>query len=150
MRRAKALRMRARAVPGVPIVYVKRSVMILEPMSNPSEDVREGVERGKFRVGIEGDAELGKKKGGVKKAKGPNPLSVKKPKKRVEGGASGSKQVDKKSDAAEGGAVDVSEKHEDGDAAPKPKRKRRHHKSAKREGGDEGAGQDEPAAESMN
>lgn len=161
VRRAKALRMRARAVPGVPIVYVKRSVMILEPMSNPSEDVREGVERGKFRVGIEGDAELGKKrkrggddegkkKGGVKKAKGPNPLSVKKPKKRVEGGASGSKQVDKKSDAAEGGAVDVSEKHEDGDAAPKPKRKRRHHKSAKREGGDEGAGQDEPAAESMN
>ena len=159
MRKAKALRIAARAVPGVPIVYVKRSVMILEPMSNPSDNVREGLEKGKLRAGLDGDAALGKrkrgdgeegkKKGGVKKAKGPNPLSMKKPKKRADESSEGkSKQADKKkSDAAESGGAEAAEKQEDGDSAPKPKRKRRHHKSAKNDGGDgDGAWQNETAA----
>lgn len=163
MRRAKALRISARAVPGVPIIYVKRSVMILEPMSTPSEDVREDVERGKFRAGLDGDTSLGKrkrsdeegkKKGGVKKAKGPNPLSAKKPKKRAnEGDASGpSKRENKERGVIEAKEVaDGPEKSQDGDAAPKPKRKRRHHKGAKRDGDDDGAGQGEAAvAESMD
>src|SRR5215471_11906793 len=46
------LRRGARAIPGVPIIYVKRSVMVLEPMSVPSEGVRVGLERGKFRTGV--------------------------------------------------------------------------------------------------
>lgn len=36
-------------VQGVPSVYVKRSVMVMEPMSALSESVREGGERGKLR-----------------------------------------------------------------------------------------------------
>lgn len=137
MRRAKMLRIKARAVPGVPVVYVKRSVMILEPMSGSSEDVREGVERGKFRAGIEGDSSLGKRKrvedgknrkGGVKKAKGPNPLSVKKSKRvgESEKQSGGKKEV---GNDPKDGAVSVSEQQ---DESSKPKRKRRH-KSAKQD-----------------
>ena len=43
-----------RGVKGVPLVYVKRSVMIMEPMSDGSASVREGIERGKFRTGLRG------------------------------------------------------------------------------------------------
>ena len=41
-----------RGVRGVPLVYVKRSVMIMEPMAESSMSVREGIERGKFRTGL--------------------------------------------------------------------------------------------------
>ena len=43
-----------RSVKGVPLVYVKRSVMIMEPMAESSINVREGLERGKFRIGLRG------------------------------------------------------------------------------------------------
>lgn len=131
MRRSKALRSAARSIPGVPIIYVKRSVMVLEPMSNPSETVRDGHERGKFRAGLDVDPALGKrkrdgdaegdeasgeepKKKRTPKVKGPNPLSVKKAKKRPDAPAS------KKKDEV---VADVDET-----AAAKPKRKRRHNK----------------------
>ncbi|KAI5288472.1 Small subunit processome component [Ascosphaera acerosa] len=114
-RKASQFRWQARQVPGVPIIYVKRSVMILEPLSGGSERVREGVERDKLREGLKvkstpgsGSAAPGTgltaslsdvggkrkreetqsgatdrpKKRAAKKVKGPNPLSVKKPKKR--------------------------------------------------------------------
>lgn len=103
----EAVRRWCRGVRGVPLVYVKRSVMVMEPMNEGSLGVREGVEKGKMRSGLRGrvgDALLGKRKRGdgdeigegqegadevaktEKKArkkgpKGPNPLSVKKPKK---------------------------------------------------------------------
>ena len=103
-----------RGIAGVPLVYLKRSVMILEPMGAVSERVREGEERGKVRAGLAGrrgaanglkrrrdedeegevDDEDGAltdrkseppvKKTGVRGPKGPNPLSVKKPKKEKE------------------------------------------------------------------
>ncbi|KAL8729678.1 MAG: hypothetical protein Q9181_004921 [Wetmoreana brouardii] len=49
-----------RGIKGVPIVYVKRSVMILEPMAEGSVGVKEGTERDKFRTGLRGRA--GKRK----------------------------------------------------------------------------------------
>ena len=76
-------------------MYVRRSVMIMEPMAALGRGKREGLERGKLREGVERlrpgakrkrggeEGEVGKKK---KKAKGPsepNPLSVKKKKARV-------------------------------------------------------------------
>ena len=101
-----------RGVQGVPLVYVKRSVMIMEPMADSSVNVREGIERGKFRTGLRGrppsastkrkrEEERSESEGGeaetaegddhgeekvvkkrkVRGPKGPNPLSVKKPKK---------------------------------------------------------------------
>ncbi|CAD6568872.1 MAG: hypothetical protein ASARMPRED_002083 [Alectoria sarmentosa] len=41
-----------RGIKGVPLVYVKRSVMIIEPMATSSVNVREGMERKKFRSGL--------------------------------------------------------------------------------------------------
>jgi U3 small nucleolar RNA-associated protein 23 len=100
----------ARGVRGVPLVYVKRSVMVMEPMSEGSLSVREREEKGKLRSGIRkvGGGERGLKRGretedGDKEAedyregreakkkkirgpKGPNPLSVKKAKRESEGG----------------------------------------------------------------
>ncbi|EXJ74797.1 uncharacterized protein A1O5_01493 [Cladophialophora psammophila CBS 110553] len=97
---------RARLIPGVPIVYVKRSVMILEEMSGVSERSVRSQEKEKFSQGLiglssrkrkrgegedesdDGDDDLlpekqGPKIRGMKKAKGPNPLSVKKRKVKV-------------------------------------------------------------------
>ena len=43
-----------RGIRGVPLVYVRRSVMVMEPMAESSLGAREGFEKGKFRVGIRG------------------------------------------------------------------------------------------------
>lgn len=159
VRRAKMLRNGARAIPGVPIVYVKRSVMVLEPMSRPSEGVRDGFEQGKFRVGLDESA-LGKRKrdgegggeekkkraGPEKKAKGPNPLSMRKPKKRddqdppTQRKKEGRKEDEK---TAQGG--DEPERKEGDSSALKPKRRRRHHKGVKEGDGDgDGDGANDP------
>ena len=97
------------------MVYVKRSVMVMEPMAEGSLGVREGVERGKLKEGLrargrggvllerkrkiadeeaeglDGQKLVGnglekenemrqEKKRKIRGPKGPNPLSVKKPK----------------------------------------------------------------------
>ncbi|KAF8866546.1 hypothetical protein BDZ45DRAFT_568971, partial [Acephala macrosclerotiorum] len=41
-----------RTVLGVPLVYINRSVMIMEPMASSTADNREKEERGKFRAGL--------------------------------------------------------------------------------------------------
>ncbi len=58
------VRRRMRTIPGVPLVYVKRSVMVMEPMADSSEGVREGMERGKFRSGLRSkrDSTVGSKR----------------------------------------------------------------------------------------
>lgn len=105
-----------RGIKGVPLVFVKRSVMVMEPMAADSVNAREGMEREKFRSGLktrgrgligkrkrdedDGDAVAGEsreaksrtegderaaKKKKAKGPKGPNPLSVKKPRKETVG-----------------------------------------------------------------
>jgi U3 small nucleolar RNA-associated protein 23 len=91
-----AVRRAFRNVPGVPLIYIRRSVMILEPMSSATAGVRNDQERAKFRAGLKSqraarstslsasvDAQNApvKKKPRARGAKGPNPLSVKKSKK---------------------------------------------------------------------
>lgn len=49
-----------RGIKGVPLIYIKRSVMILEPMADDSVRLRTREERGKFRAEIKGA--LGKRK----------------------------------------------------------------------------------------
>ncbi|KAF9886639.1 hypothetical protein FE257_011279 [Aspergillus nanangensis] len=146
LRRAQTLRASARAIAGVPIVYVKRSVMVLEPMSRLSEGIREGYEMGKFRAGLSepqkktkaagvAGEESKKKKKEKNQVKAPNPLSVKKPKKRVEDAPA----------KREGGVrreEDGEENVEEGeDSAPKPKRRRRHNKGPRFEEGFGGDGE---------
>lgn len=99
------VRERARMIPGVPVVYVKRSVMILEELSGVSDRSRNKAEREKFSEGLvdtrkrkrgettEGEGEddelaeldprpqQGSSSRGMAKARGPNPLSVRKKKK---------------------------------------------------------------------
>ena len=100
----------ARSLRGVPMIYVKRSVMVMEPMAQASVGVREREEKSKLRAGVRKSAGsgdlLGKRKWGddaldgvgkdvaadgaqeaepkkKRKAhglKGPNPLSIKKKK----------------------------------------------------------------------
>ncbi|KAF9876452.1 rRNA-processing protein utp23 [Colletotrichum karsti] len=127
-----------REIPGVPQIYIKRSVMILEPMATDSQEIRAKEEKSKFRDGLirperkrkreddEGEKEEEEDKGDAasadgktekKKAKkrgpkGPNPLAVKKAKKATDG-----EQKPKPSTTGEGG---------EGDATAKKKRKRRH------------------------
>ncbi|KAL9138489.1 MAG: hypothetical protein Q9175_000277 [Cornicularia normoerica] len=89
-----------RGIKGVPLVFVKRSVMVMEPMAANSVNAREGLigkrkrdendgdavaEEGQEAKSItESDERAGKKKK-RKGPKGPNPLSVKKPKKATVG-----------------------------------------------------------------
>ena len=60
----EAVRRFCRGVRGVPLVFVRRSVMIMEPMAERSIGVREGLERSKFRSGLKarGMGSLGKRK----------------------------------------------------------------------------------------
>lgn len=106
-----------RQIPGVPLIYINRSVMIMEPMAEVTEDVRDKAENDKFRSGLKtrpsasvvaakrkrdedaegsGDeedegaaaAQPEPKKKRKPGPKAPNPLSAKKPKKRSDQQAS--------------------------------------------------------------
>ena len=168
-----------RELRGVPLVFVKRSVMVMEPMAAGSVNAREDLEREKFRnglktrgVGIVGkrkrneddnvsvagegqrmksitelDESPGKKRK-IRGPKGPNPLSVKKPKKsRVDGqkeetsregvldGPPGHSDAGERNAQTMVTALDIIEgsSNETHDHEAKRKRKRKH-KSKKLEG----------------
>ncbi|GMM33154.1 rRNA-binding ribosome biosynthesis protein [Saccharomycopsis crataegensis] len=89
------LRRKLRHIPGVPLLYMNRSVMIMEPLSNSSDAKQKQFEQSKLSGGLNdikagklvkggnstGEAE--KEKAGAKRKRGPkepNPLSMKKKK----------------------------------------------------------------------
>lgn len=96
------VRDRARMIPGVPIIYVKRSVMVLEEPATSTTRAIRNIEKEKYKDGI-GGAVRGVKRGReddddsdienaqssapkgkpVMRAKAPNPLSMKKKKVKV-------------------------------------------------------------------
>ncbi|KAI9655633.1 MAG: hypothetical protein M1829_000632 [Trizodia sp. TS-e1964] len=51
---AREVRAFMRTILGVPLLYISRSVMIMEPMSSSSLHTREKEEQGKFRIGLKG------------------------------------------------------------------------------------------------
>ncbi|KAK1688353.1 Fcf1-domain-containing protein [Colletotrichum godetiae] len=131
-----------REIPGVPQIYIKRSVMILEPMATESVAIRTKEEKSKFRDGLvrperkrkredeDDEEENGKEGGAAGKAggqeqqqkkdkkrgrKGPNPLAVKKAKKATNSNAAPKE--------ARGAAADGDEGEGEGPA--KKKRRRR-------------------------
>lgn len=158
-----------RSVKGVPLVYVKRSVMVMEPMAESSVGVREGMERGKFRSGLRGKGHIGSKRkressidaepGDVQDAsgvdhekaiygeqapkkkklrgpKGPNPLSVKKSKRKQENQVQGDQDGEEPDIAAvhmtgietggsEENLINITEGTLDGTQNPPKKRKRK-------------------------
>lgn len=152
---APEIRQDLRAVPGVPLVYINRSVMIMEPMAPISAMKREREERGKFVAGIkdtrpkqtkrkreeegvEGEVEQeegseGKdKKKRIKRRgpKGPNPLSVKKKKPSGEGGNHREAGVEGAAKTRSGEVRVEGDGDGDGDGEAK-KRKRRRRRAGK-------------------
>lgn len=139
-----------RSVMGVPLVYINRSVMIMEPMAEATTANRDRDEKSKFRDGLKGgrgsgsqgmkrkrgDDETGsagaedgvakKKKVHGKGPKGPNPLAVKKSKKVVEG--EGVTVAAKKTpkDAQSDGGPDASMAEGGAETDVKKKRRRKH------------------------
>ncbi|KAM9906078.1 hypothetical protein OXX80_003240 [Metschnikowia pulcherrima] len=120
-----SLRRKLRGVPGVPLIFMNRSVMVMEPASEATKRAAELCEQAKLKAGLN-DSKVGyveKEKAKetnedrpTRKRKGPsepNPLSVKK----------------KKSDSRHDGSEDQ----------PKRKRARRHKRS-----GEEKDGTDQP------
>ncbi|KAL6712108.1 hypothetical protein ACN47E_003151 [Coniothyrium glycines] len=140
------VRKQMRSIAGVPLIYISKSVVLMEPMADATEKLREREEKSKFKQGLKGqrnpeaqkrkrddeeeEAEEGRaiadqgtndsnpsKKRRQKGPKGPNPLSVKKASKDVLPGS-----AIKKPRAAEPTAESES-------SAPR-KRKRKHKSKA--------------------
>ncbi|ERF73596.1 hypothetical protein EPUS_00849 [Endocarpon pusillum Z07020] len=147
----EGIRMQAREIPGVPIIYVKRSVMILEELSGASLGVRRREEKDKFRDGLLGmesrkrkrDEDEGgdngdnKENGGeveaaapkkkkAKGIKGPNPLSVLKKKSKPMIQPRGA-LTDKPTKSVPPKVRDASTE----EGQPKAKRRRKHGKKGK-------------------
>lgn len=129
------LRWSLRKIPGIPLIYMNRSVMVMEPLSKASAQVSRRLEKGKLSAGLndvkvglkvpekinnEPESDVTQKTKRKKGPKGPNPLSVKKKK-----------------------TNDNGEKKNDEEDSQKKKRKRKHKKSgAVDEEGNKGAEQD--------
>lgn len=135
-----------RDILGVPLIYINRSVMLMEPMADATAGNREKEERGKLRDGLrrgsgslkrkrEDDDEAGDTKSAEaettpkksKKRKGPkepNPLSMKKAKKpKVDGAPAKSKSEESRRDNGTKESVPAVEGSE---TTGKKKRKRKH------------------------
>ena len=142
-------RRKLREIPGTPLLYVKRSVLIMEPMAPGSMKAQEREEKGKFRAGLKAGrgekrkresnedgekrkevigegAEDGKQEVVAKKKtkgpKGPHPLSVLRPKKRTKQNGQTRDSGGRKDEGQKIGADPVTEAGEQ----PKKKRKRKH------------------------
>jgi U3 small nucleolar RNA-associated protein 23 len=158
----QSVRAEMRQIAGVPLIYYSKSVLLMEPMAGASEQVREREEKSKFRLGLKGqraadaaqkrkrddegedgegdqsiameDAKPKSKK--RKGPKGPNPLSVKKPKKDK----TQAKPNDaKKERPAISDATGEDTQRGEREASAPRKRKRKHRSKADDGGADSGA-----------
>ena len=157
----KEVRAKMRSIPGVPLIYISKSVVLMEPMTSATEEHREREEKSKFKMGLKGqrkpdagvkrkredeeekddksvatEAQVPKKRR-QKGPKQPNPLSMKKKKKTdtskpQPGSEKKTKSVGQKE------SQPISTDVQDGEAAA-PKKRRRKHKS-KADGGAEDGG----------
>ncbi|KOS19416.1 rRNA-processing protein utp23 [Escovopsis weberi] len=76
---SQAVRRMLRGIKGVPLIYIKRSVMILEPMADESVELRQREERGKFRADLKptlGKRKRGEESGGTTTATTPTALAA--------------------------------------------------------------------------
>jgi U3 small nucleolar RNA-associated protein 23 len=125
-----SLRSLFRKIPAIPLIYMNRSVMIMEPMSPVTVRAREGIELAKLTGGLndpnvayknkrpnEGDEDEDEEEQPKKKRKGPkepNPLSVKQKK-----------------------AINVITKPAESETKEPKKRRRRHHRGSKLDGNED-------------
>lgn len=85
------LRAKFRGIPAIPLIYINRAVMIMEPMSPATTKARKNIEDSKLTKGLNnfrGNAEETNsehnKNSKPRKESGPNPLSVKKRQRSIE------------------------------------------------------------------
>lgn len=153
------VRAHMRRIAGVPLVYISKSVMIMEPMNEVTEEQREREERSKFRAGLKGqrnpgtgekrkrENDEGRQDGGSidahatgdarpqknKKRKGPkepNPLSVKKSQK-TQAPQAASTAISKlpDPDTAKAPTADAPNAPHLDGEGPAPRKRKRKHKS---------------------
>jgi U3 small nucleolar RNA-associated protein 23 len=145
-----------RSIPGVPLIYISKSVVLMEPMANATEELREREEKSKFKMGLKGqrkpdqapkrkrdDEEAGRddqsiaygatgdagpsKKKRQKGPKQPNPLSMKKAKKDTPS----TQPAPKKAKSADENAAQPSTTDEAGAPSESSGRKRKRKPKAK-------------------
>ncbi|KAJ8107132.1 hypothetical protein OPT61_g9079 [Boeremia exigua] len=156
----KEVRSKMRRIPGVPLIYINKSVVLMEPMTSATEEHREREEKSKFKLGLKGqrkpdagekrkrddeddkddkpaaaDSQAPKKRR-QKGPKQPNPLSMKKKKTDTAKPQPGSEKKPKPVEPEE--SQPTAAVAQDDDAAA-PKKRRRKHKT-KVEGGAGGGG----------
>lgn len=157
----KEVRAKMRSIPGVPLIYISKSVVLMEPMTSATEDFREREEKSKFKQGLKGarkpdvgekrkredeeekddksiatEAQVPKKRR-QKGPKQPNPLSMKKKKTDTPKTQPGSEKTAKPAEPKESQAATAVVP--DGETAA-PKKRRRKHKSKAEGGAAEGGG----------
>ncbi|KAI4676652.1 uncharacterized protein J4E84_009487 [Alternaria hordeiaustralica] len=152
-------RAKMRQIAGVPIIYLSKSIVLMESMADVTEQHREREEKSKFKLGLKGqrkpdaatapkrkredegqgdqsigDQATGDAKPKAKKRKGPkgpNPLSVKKPKNDKTTKPSATKKSRPSTSEANGGDSQRGDREESA-----PRKRRRKHKSKADDGGD--------------
>ena len=144
----KEVRAKMRRIPGVPLIYINKSVVLMEPMTTATELHREREEKSKFKLGLKGQRkpDIGEKrkrededekedksiatetqtpkKRRQKGPKQPNPLSMKK--KKTDTAQPGPEKKAKPVEQKE--LQPTADDAQDGEAAA-PKKRRRKHKS---------------------
>lgn len=152
------VRKHMRTIAGVPLIYISKSVVLMEPMANATEELREREEKSKFKMGLKGqrkpdqapkrkrdDEEQGDDQstpGGAtgdarpskkKKAHGPkqpNPLSMKRAKKDTPA----TEKAPKKAKSAETDEIQPSTTDEAGAPSESSGRKRKRKPKSKGDG----------------
>lgn len=152
-------RAKMRQIAGVPIIYLSKSIVLMESMADVTEQHREREEKSKFKLGLKGqrkpdattapkrkredegqgdqsigDQATGDAKPKAKKRKGPkgpNPLSVKKPKNDKTTQPSATKKARSSTSETNGGDSQRGDREESA-----PRKRRRKHKSKADDGGD--------------
>lgn len=131
------IRRQLRRVPGVPLIYMNRAVMVMEPLSDASEKISENVEKEKLYKGLndpkyaglihdeKDDVPQSNGERPTKKRKGPsqpNPLSMKKKKHQKPSTEINDKQITASTEASASNSTSKSEES-------KKRRRRKHKKS---------------------
>ncbi|KAH8725273.1 Fcf1-domain-containing protein [Phaeosphaeriaceae sp. PMI808] len=97
-----SVRKHMRSIAGVPLIYISKSVVLMEPMANATEELREREEKSKFRLGLKGQRK---------------PDQIQKRKRDHDEHEDGDESI---ADEAEGGAQPVKKRRQKGPKQPNP------------------------------
>ena len=134
-----AIRAYLRTIPGIPIIYLKRSVMVMEPMAGSTEQVVDRDEAEKFNMGLKG-----RRNPGIDTT-----LDRKRTHDEIEGGNDADSDKDTALDRPEGGQGDVARKRQRKAQAPNPLSMKKKKKPVVVHQGDKGVEHPQPDSTKM-